>query len=80
MENICAEYLIFKKILLKLSRRWLYANLRIMTIKKSELHAVRQVTTANWLIAFCTGLAEIIRKVLTINDTTKIIHNPYSKA
>jgi len=51
-----------------------------MTIKKSELHTVRQViTAANCLIAFCIWLVEIIRKVLTINDSTKLIHNPYLK-
>jgi len=49
-------------------------------MKKSELHTVRQVITANGLIAFCTWLVEIIRKVLTINDSTEIIHNPYLKA
>ena len=58
----------------------MYANLKMMTMKKSELHAVRQVITANCLIAFCTWLVEIIRKVLTINDSTKIIRNPHLKA
>jgi hypothetical protein len=43
-------------------------------------HSLRQVITTNWLIAFCTWLAEIIRKVLTINDSSKIIHNPYLEA
>jgi hypothetical protein len=52
----------------------------MMTMKKSELRTVRQVITANWIIAFCTRLVEIIRKVLTINDSTKIIHKPYLKA
>jgi hypothetical protein len=54
--------------------------LRMITMKKSELHTVRQVITANWLIALCTWLVEIIRKVVTINKSAKIIHNPYLKA
>ena len=48
-------------------------------MKKSELHTIRQVITANWLIAFYTWLVEIIREVLTMTDSTKIIHNPYLK-
>jgi capsular polysaccharide biosynthesis protein len=52
----------------------------MITMKKSELHTVRQVITANWLIAFCTWLAVIIRKLLAINDNTNIIHNPHLKA
>jgi hypothetical protein len=53
-----------------------------MAVCKSENDdndMVRLVITASWLIAFCSWWVEIIRKVLTINDSTKIIHNPYLK-